>query len=101
MDAEGEPITDGNPPPRVLVVDHNRTNLAVMTRRISEAGYRVTAADSGANAIAELHRRPVDMVIAELHMPGIDGAELTLAIRNQAPWRELPVMLITGKSAPE
>lgn len=90
----------GDDRPRVLVVDHNRTNLAVMIRRIGEAGYRVTAADSGVNAIAELHRRPVDLVIAELYMPGIDGAELTQAIRSQAPWRDLPVMLITGKSAP-
>ena len=97
-DAKLEP---GRPErPRVLVVDHNRTNLAVMVRRIGEAGYSVTAADSGANAIAELHRKPVDLVIAELYMPHIDGAELTMAIRGQAPWRDLPVMLITVKSAP-
>jgi PleD family two-component response regulator len=100
MEAEGEPITDGNHRPRVLVVDHIRTNLAVMMRRIGEAGYRVTAADCGANAIAELHRKAFDIVIAELYMPGIDGAELTMAIRGQAPWRDLPVMLITGKSEP-
>ena len=93
--------TAGNGQPRVLVADHNRTNLAVMMRRISEAGYRVTAADSGANAIAELHRKDFDLVIAELYMPRIDGAELTRAIREQAQWRDLPVMLITGKSAPQ
>ena len=93
-----DPAAHGQP--RILVVDHNRTNLAVMTRRITEAGYRVTAADSGANAIAELHRKPVALIIAELYMPHIDGAELTRAVRGQAPWRDLPVMLITGKSAP-
>lgn len=85
----------------VLVVDHNRTNLGVLVRRIAEAGYRVTAADSSANAIAELHRRPVDLVIAELYMPHISGAELTRAIRDEGQWSNLPVMLITGKSAPE
>ena len=100
MKSDAEPIPASTDQPRVLVVDHNRTNLAVMTRRITEAGYRVTAAESGANAIAELHRKPVDLVIAELYMPHIDGAELTSAIRSQAPWRDLPVMLITGKSAP-
>lgn len=86
--------------PRVLVVDHNRTNLGMLARRIGEDGYRVTAADSGSLAIAELHRLSIDLVIAELHMPRMNGAELTRLIRSETPWRDLPVMLITGKSAP-
>ena len=43
--------------PRILVVEPNRTNLGVMARRLSEAGFRLTTADSGASAIAELYRR--------------------------------------------
>ena len=87
--------------PRVLVVDHDKRNLAVLARRIGEAGYRVAAADTGATAVAELHRRPVDLVVAELYMPGIDGAELAAVIRRESAWRDLPVMLITGRSKPE
>ena len=37
-----------------------------MARRLGEAGYRVTTADSGAAAIAELYRLPIDLVLAEL-----------------------------------
>ena len=69
MKSDAAPIQPCLTSRAVLVVDHNRTNLAVLTRRISEAGYRVTAAKCGANAIAELHRKPVDLVIAELYMP--------------------------------
>ena len=87
-------------PPRVLVVDPNKRNLAVLVRRLAEAGYRVIAADSGTAAIAELHRQPVDVVVAELYMPSMSGAELTRVIRCQAMWRDLPVMLVTGKSKP-
>jgi DNA-binding response OmpR family regulator len=87
--------------PRILVVEPNRTNLGVMARRLAEAGYRVTTADSGASAIAELYRLPIDLVLAELNMPRMSGAELARAIRGEVQWNDIPVMLITGKSDPK
>ena len=87
--------------PRILVVEPNRTNLVVMARRLAEAGYRVTTADSGASAIAEIYRLPIDLVLAELNMPGMGGAELARAIRGEVQWNDIPIMLITGKSEPK
>src|SRR3954453_5981789 len=87
--------------PRILVVEPNRTNLGVMTRRLAEAGYRVTAADNSEAAIAELYRLPIELVLAELNMPRMSGAELTRAIRGEVQWNDIPVMLITGKSDPK
>ena len=87
--------------PRILVVEPNRTNLGVMARRLTEHGYRVTTADSGASAIAELYRLPIDLVVAELDMPRMNGAELARAIRGEVQWNDIPVMLITGKSEPK
>ena len=86
---------------RVLVVDHNKSNLSVLARRIAEAGYRVTAADSGSAAVAELHRGPFDLLLAELYMPRMSGAELARLVRGETAWRDLPVMLITGRSEPD
>jgi DNA-binding response OmpR family regulator len=87
-------------PPRILVVEPSKTNLGVMARRLWEVGYRVASAESGMNAVAELYRVPIDLVLAELNLPGMDGAELVRLIRDEAQWRDLPVMLITGKSDP-
>ena len=87
--------------PRILVVEPNRTNVGVMARRLSEAGFRVTTADSGASAIAELYRLPIDLVLAELDMPRMSGAELARAIRGEVQWNDIPVMLISGKSDPK
>ena len=87
--------------PRILVVEPNRTNLGVMARRLGEQGYRVTTADSGPTAIAELYRLPIDLVLAELDMPRMSGAELARAIRGEVQWNDIPVMLITGKSDPK
>jgi DNA-binding response OmpR family regulator len=86
--------------PRILVVEPNRSNLGVMARRLADAGYRVTTADSGASAIAELYRLPIDLVLAELNMPRMSGAELARAVRGEVQWNDIPVMLITGKSKP-
>ena len=87
--------------PRILVVEPNRSNLGVMARRLGEHGYRVTTADRGATAIAELYRLPVDLVLAELDMPRMSGAELARAIRGEVQWNDIPIMLITGKSEPK
>ncbi|MFL6800971.1 MAG: PleD family two-component system response regulator [Sphingomicrobium sp.] len=86
--------------PRVLVVEPNKTNLGVTARRLAQAGYRVATADCGSSAVAELHRVPADLVLAELNMPRMSGAELARLIRGEVQWRDLPIMLITGKSKP-
>ena len=85
----------------MLVVEPNKTNLAVMARRLVEAGYRVSTAETAQDAVAELHRVHVDLVLAELYMPRMGGAELARLIRDEVMWREIPVMLITGKSEPK
>jgi DNA-binding response OmpR family regulator len=87
--------------PRILVVEPKKAYLGVLVRRLVEAGYRVTAAENVPAAIAELHRLPVDMILAELRMPRISGAELARIVRNEAVWRDIPVMLITGRSNPD
>jgi len=86
--------------PRILAVEPNRTNLGVMARRLADAGYRVTTADSGEAAIAELYRLQIDLVLAELNMPRMGGGELARAIRGEVQWNDIQVMLITGKSKP-
>jgi len=86
--------------PRILIVDPKRTNLAVLARRLGDEGYRISTAEGGQAAIAELHRNNVDLILAELYMPGISGSELVRLVRSESAWREIPIVLITGRSAP-
>ena len=87
--------------PRILVVEPNKSNLMVTARRLVEAGYRVSSVESAQDAVAELHRVHIDLVLAELNMPRMSGAELARLIRDEVMWRDIPVMLITGKSEPK
>jgi DNA-binding response OmpR family regulator len=86
---------------RILIVEPNRSYLALLARRIAEAGFRVSTSEGAAHALAELQRMPADLVLAELNMPHIGGAELAGLIRGEAQWRDLPIMLITGRSNPK
>ena len=72
----------------------------VLARRLGAEGYRVVLADSGGNAIAELHRGGADLLLAELTMAPMSGVQLTHAIRGLNAWRDLPVILISGRSEP-
>lgn len=61
---------------------------------------RVLQARSGAEAMAILEREPVDLLIADLHMPEMDGAALCSRIRRQPGFDSLPIlMLLRGDSA--
>jgi two-component system, OmpR family, phosphate regulon response regulator PhoB len=83
---------------RLLVIEPNRSALAVLTKRLGELGYRLIASDDAGNAIAEMHRAPVDLMLAELRMSPTSGLELTRLIRDDTALKETPVILITGKS---
>ena len=85
---------------RILLAEPNRSHLGVLSRRLIDAGFRVTTADCVSGAVAELHRLPIDLVLAELNMKPTSGAELARMIRGEVQWNDLPVMLITGKSKP-
>ena len=88
--------------PRILIVDPKRTNLAVLARRLGDENYRISTAEGGQAALAALHRHnDVQLILAELYMPGISGSELVKLVRSESAWREIPIILITGRSAPD
>ena len=86
--------------PRILIVEPNRNYLGLLARRLGEGGFRVSTASGAQSAIAELHRLPADLILAELRLQGTSGIELVRMIREDAVHRDIPVMLITGKSEP-
>jgi DNA-binding response OmpR family regulator len=87
--------------PRLLVVTPNKGHLALLARRLGEEGYAIAAAADGSAGLGELHRSPVDLVLAELVMAPMSGPELTRAIREQAAFAHLPVMLLAGRDQPD
>lgn len=83
---------------RIVLIEPSRSAMTVLARRLSEAGYRVIVAESAEQGVSELHRMPVDLVLAELTLPKMSGIELTRLIRDDSSLRDIPVILIAGRS---
>ncbi|UCC24350.1 MAG: response regulator [Gemmatimonadales bacterium] len=79
---------------RVLLVDDEEGVRHSWDRFLSGAGFAVSTAETGEHAIARLQTEPVDVVVSDLQMPGINGVELLEWMQDRRP--ETPFILITG-----
>ena len=79
----------------ILVVEDNADMRELFCTVLSEGGYRCLPATDGQNALDIMEREYVDLVVADLMMPVMDGYELTRALRDAQP--ELPILLVTAK----
>jgi two-component system chemotaxis sensor kinase CheA len=86
-------------PPSVLVVDDTAVVRELERSILEEAGYRVRTARDGREALAALAGEQPDLVVTDVDMPGLDGLELTRAIRADPALAGLPVMVVTSKAA--
>jgi len=81
----------------LLVVDDDELNREIYRRNLEAAGHRVTVAPSGAQALHRLEEAVPDLIILDVHMPGMDGFEVCRRIRSQPPLADVPVLFITAK----
>jgi putative nucleotidyltransferase with HDIG domain len=79
---------------RLLVVDDEPRVRALLSRKLSEAGYECVACADGAEALARLDQERFDAVLADLRMPGVSGMELLLEVRKKHPY--LAFLVATG-----
>lgn len=84
--------------PRILIVEPHKGALAMMTRRLVDSGYRVIACSTASHAVSELHRSPIQLLLSELGMDPMNGIELTRLVRDDSQLRDLPIILINGRS---
>ena len=96
-DARSAPSADRSAK-HVLVVDDEKHVREVAGHLLSAAGYEVSRAEDGMDALAILARDPtaVDLVLLDMTMPGLDGLEVLERIRRVRP--DLPVLLSSGYS---
>ena len=80
----------------VLLVEDNEINQELAVDLLSRVGVRVTVASRGEQALELLAQHPVDGVLMDCQMPGMDGYETTRRIRAHAPWQGLPVIAMTA-----
>jgi len=83
---------------RVVVVDDNQALRENLAECLEAEGHVVAQAADGRDALGLLERteRP-DVVVIDLVMPGMDGAQLAAAVRRSPELRDLRLVLMTGR----
>ncbi len=86
---------------RVLVVEDNQVNQRVIEMMLRRTGLEVTVVDNGQEAVERVAAERWSLVLMDMRMPGIDGAEATRRIRQQLAGRPLPIIALTANAMPE
>jgi response regulator RpfG family c-di-GMP phosphodiesterase len=90
------PLGDAAPLATVLCVDDEANILSALRRVFRPAGYRVLLAESGAAGLALLEQEAVDLVISDMRMPEMNGAQFLAQVRQR--WPDTVRLLLTGYS---
>jgi len=97
---------DGRQPPftlglvaeeRVLVVDDERDITALVAYHLARAGYRVTTAANGPDALRAIQAEPPDLVVLDLMLPGRSGFEVLEELRGREETQGVGVILLTAR----
>jgi CheY-like chemotaxis protein len=82
----------------ILIVDDDARNAFALSRLLSGKGVKAYIAPGGQKALEMLDKTPIDLVLMDIMMPGMDGYETTQRIRAQARFRTLPILALTAKA---
>ena len=84
---------------RILVVDDEQDMRMALRLFLERAGHTVQEAPDGESALSLLHTTGADVVLCDMRMPGMDGAQTLAKIRER--FKDLPVIMVTGYGSPE
>ena len=79
--------------PHVLVIDDDPQLAALLREYLGSRGYTVDTAPDGPRGLARLKQGPVDLVVLDVMMPGMDGFEVCRALRRE---HAVPVIMLTA-----
>jgi CheY-like chemotaxis protein len=82
----------------VLIVDVSPTVRKIMRISLERAGYKVVSASDGMQALARLNEAIPDLIFVDIRLPHMDGYQLCKVIKSHGLTKEVPVVMLTGKS---
>jgi CheY-like chemotaxis protein len=91
----GEAVLAGK---EIMVVDDDARNAFALSKLLADRGVKVHIAVNGQKALEMLDKTPVDLVLMDIMLPGMDGYEITRCIRAEERFRRLPILALTAKA---
>jgi two-component system sensor histidine kinase TorS len=99
------PKADATPPPlprtRILLVEDIQSNQVITSTLLRRDGHYVDVASNAEQALAAIECTPYDIVLTDIHMPGMSGTDMTRLIRKLGPpGCALPIFALSGSTSP-
>src|ERR671935_1251632 len=85
---------------KIIIVDDDRETREMLKMALELEGYEVTQAANGLRLISTLHVDRPDLILLDVMMSWIDGFELCRAIKQNPEFRDIPIVFMSGKTAP-
>jgi twitching motility two-component system response regulator PilG len=82
---------------RILVVDDSATIRRSAETMLASEGCEVITAENGFEALSKITRHHPDLIFVDIMMPRLDGYQTCAIIKNNADFRETPVVMLTSK----
>ena len=82
----------------VMIVDDSHSIREMVKFTLTQNGYGVVEAEDGVEALAIAKKTLVDAVIADVHMPNMDGIELIRQLRTLSGFKFIPILMLTTDS---
>ena len=94
-----ENLTDGSSPRRILVVEDDESARTYLTKALNREGWTVVEAEHGKAGLDEMKKATPDAIVLDLMMPVMDGFEFLEEVRRRPEWEDIPIIVVTAKSA--
>ena len=83
---------------RILVIEDNADNLELMVYLLEAFGHAVTTAVDGAGGLAAAASERPEVILCDLHLPGIDGYEVCRRLKADPALRRIPLLAVTASA---
>jgi PAS domain S-box-containing protein len=93
-------LETGTRQPLLLLAEDNMANVDVISSYLSAKGYKVITAKDGLEAVAYAKKMQPDLILMDIHLPGIDGLEATRRIRVEDNLAQVPIIALTALAMP-
>jgi len=88
-------MTAPTEPATILVVDDDHDSCDIAARLLERQGYRTRRAGDGDECLRTVETEPIDLILLDVMMPGMDGFEVCAALREAG--KRIPVILLTAR----
>ena len=82
----------------ILVIEDERPIIELLEYNLRREGYRVKSVRDGEAGLTYLERNPVDLVMLDLMLPGIQGLDVCRILRERSQTKALPIIMLTAKA---